>query len=94
MTDSFWLALSLFAGICAGAIFFEGLWRTISKLSDYRRRIPVFILSFTIRSTFLLTVLWVVSRGNPFRLAVCMLGFFVGRTMILRIHRGGTRIVD
>lgn len=94
MTDFFWLALSLLAGVCAGAIFFEGLWRTILQLGDHKRRVPVFILSFAIRSTFLLTVLWLVSRGNPLRLAACMLGFLVGRTAILRIHRGGTGIVD
>jgi F1F0 ATPase subunit 2 len=93
-TDIFWLTLSLSAGVGAGAVFFEGLWRTISKPGATGRRVRAFALSFAIRATFLLTVFWLVSRGDPFRLAACMLGFLVGRTVILRIHRGRIGIVD
>jgi F1F0 ATPase subunit 2 len=92
--DIFWLTLSLCAGVGAGAAFFEGLWRTISKPGAPGRRVRAFALSFAIRATFLLSVFWLVSRGNPLCLAACMLGFLVGRTVILRIHRGGTEIVD
>ncbi len=94
MTNVFSLILSLFVGVCAGALFFEGLWRTVSKAAANSRPLSLFVISFAVRATFLLTVLWLVSRGDPFRLTACMLGFFVSRTVILRIHRGEKRVAN
>jgi F1F0 ATPase subunit 2 len=88
------LMLSLFAGAGVGALFFEGLWRTVSKAAATTTPVRRFVLSFAVRAAILLTVLWLVSRGDPFRLAACMLGFLVGRTVILRMHRGGKEVAD
>lgn len=92
MTNIVLLILSLFAGACAGALFFEGLWRTVSRAVVNVKPVRLFVLSFAVRATLLFTVLWLVSRGNPFRLAGCMVGFLLGRTVILRIHRGGKEV--
>lgn len=94
MTDVFPLILSLFAGACAGALFFEGLWRTVSRAVVNAKPVRLFVLSLAARATLLFTVLWLVSRGNPFRLAACMVGFLLGRALILRIHRGGKEVAN
>jgi len=98
MTNVFPLILSLFTGACAGALFFEGLWRTVSRAVVNAKPVSLFVLSFGIRATLLLTVLWLVSRGNAFRLTACMVGFLLGRAVILRIHsrvgRGGKEVAD
>ena len=94
MINPLLLILSLFAGVGAGALFFEGLWRTVSKAAAKTRPVRTFVLSFAVRAAFLLIVLWLVSRGDPFWLTVCMLGFLVGRTLILRIHRGGKEVAN
>src|SRR6185437_7622002 len=89
MTNALLLILSLFAGLGAGTLFFEGLWRTVSKAVVNARPVRLFALSFLVRTMLLLLVLWLVSRGDLFRLAVCMAGFLLSRTVILRIHHGG-----
>ena len=94
MTNWRSLLLSLFAGLGAGALFFEGLWRTVSNAAVSSRPVGVFVLSFVLRTTFLFAVLWLISRGNPFRLAACMLGFLLARTLVLRIRRGGKTVAD
>jgi F1F0 ATPase subunit 2 len=88
------LLLSFLAGACAGALFFEGLWRTVSRAAASSRPILFFGLSFTIRALLLVAVLWLVSRGNPLRLSACMLGFLLSRGVILRIHQGGRKHAD
>lgn len=96
MITTNWLSLllSLFAGLGSGALFFEGLWRTVSNAAVSSKPARVFVLSFVLRTTFLFAVLWLVSRGDPFRLAACMLGFLLARTLVLRIRRGGKEIAD
>lgn len=94
MTDVFPFILSLVVGVCAGVLFFEGLWRTVIKAVANARPVYLILLSFTIRAILLLAVLWVASRGNAFRLAACLLGFLAGRTMSFRIHRGGKPVAN
>jgi F1F0 ATPase subunit 2 len=94
MTNALPLILSLFAGACVGALFFEGLWRTVSRAVVNARPVRLFVLSFAVRATLLLVVLWLVSRDNAFRLVACMVGFLLGRTVILRIHRGGKEVAN
>jgi F1F0 ATPase subunit 2 len=94
MTDLGVLMLSLFAGVCLGGLFFEGLWRTVSRAAQTARPEHLFVLSFAIRTAILLSLLWLVSRGNAMRLAACMIGFLCGRAVILKIHRGGKQLAN
>lgn len=88
------IALSLLAGTGAGALFFEGLWRTVLKATGSTKAIPVLMVSFFARAILLLLVLWAVSRGDAFRLAACMTGFLIGRMIILRFRRGGRSVAN
>jgi F1F0 ATPase subunit 2 len=94
MIDVLFLLLSLLAGIAAGALFFEGLWRTITKAVLSARPVALIILSFIVRTILLLLLLAFVSQGNAFRLGGCMAGFLLGRTIILRLRRGGSRFAN
>jgi F1F0 ATPase subunit 2 len=94
MTDLGVLMLSLFAGVCLGGLFFEGLWRTVSRAAQTARPAHLFVLSFAIRAIILLSVLWLISRGNALRLTACMVGFLCGRAVVLRMHRGGKDLAN
>lgn len=94
MINALLLILSLFAGSCAGALFFEGLWRTVSRAAVSARPVPVLVFSFAIRAILLLGAAWLVSQGNPLRLTAFMLGFLAGRVVILHIHRGGKKLAN
>jgi F1F0 ATPase subunit 2 len=86
MINFFPLLLSLAAGLGAGVVFFEGLWRTVSRAARSTRPVPLFAISFLLRATLLLAALWVGSAGNALRLVVGLFGFFLARTAIVRIH--------
>jgi F1F0 ATPase subunit 2 len=94
MADFLPLILCLLAGACAGAFFFEGLWRTVSRAVVSPRPAMLFVFSFVFRAALLLVLLCLVSRGNAFRLAACMAGFLLGRALILRLHRGGKHVAN
>lgn len=94
MTNVFPFVLCLFGGACIGALFFEGLWRTVSRAVVNAKPVRLFVLSFAIRAILLFTVLWLVSRGSPFRLVGCMVGFLLSRAVILRIHGGGKEVAN
>jgi F1F0 ATPase subunit 2 len=86
MIDLFPFALSFAAGLCAGVAFFEGLWRTVSRAARSARPARLFAISFLLRAALLLAALWFSSAGNALRLAAGLLGFFLARAAILRIH--------
>jgi F1F0 ATPase subunit 2 len=81
------LTISLFAGAVFGAAFFGGLWWTVLKAIRARNMVFIFLTSFVVRMTFVLTAFYFVGRAHPDRLAACLLGFIVGRILVVRAAR-------
>jgi F1F0 ATPase subunit 2 len=87
MNDYVILAFALVAGLLLGAIFFGGLWWTVRKgvLSKH----PAFWLlsSLLLRMGIALAGFYFVGRGNWERLVICLLGFVIGRIIVMRLTR-------
>ena len=79
------LTLAFFTGVAIGAVFFGGLWWTVSKA--VRRAALLFLTSFLLRTTFVLIAFYLVGAAQPERLAACLLGFMLGRVLMVRLTR-------
>ena len=79
------LTLAFFTGIVIGTVFFGGLWWTVSKAA--RRAALRFLISFLLRTTFVLIAFYLVGAAQPERLLACLLGFMMSRLLIVRLTR-------
>lgn len=78
------LALSLGAGVVLGAAYFGGLWWTVRSAVGSRATASVLLTSWFVRTVLLVLGFVAVMQGDWRRLAVCMLGFTLSRTVLLR----------
>ena len=81
------LTLVFFTGVAIGAVFFGGLWWTVFKGVRTRRAALQFLISFLFRTTFVLIAFYLVGTAHLDRLAACLLGFVLGRVLIVRLTR-------
>ena len=81
------LTLAFFTGVSIGAVFFAGLWWTVLNGVRTRRAAFLFLTSFLFRTTFVLIAFYLVGAAHLDRLAVCLLGFLLGRNLIVRLTR-------
>jgi len=81
------VTLSLFAGLALGAVYFGGLWWTVSRVAASKRPALLFVTSFVVRATFAVGGLYAVGHAHLERLGACLLGFFAVRFLILRLTR-------
>ncbi len=88
MTGTISLLLALSAGAGIGFIFYGGLWLTVSRIHSTSHPILLFVASFILRMAAALTGIWFVTAGGDLkRLALCLVGFMIGRWLILRTTR-------
>jgi F1F0 ATPase subunit 2 len=80
------LAAALMAGAALGAFFFTGLWWTVQKGIHAKKGALLFVGSFIARALLALGAFYFIGRGHPDRLALCLVGFVVGRFLIARLH--------
>lgn len=78
-----WLA-ALLGGGMLGAVFFGGLWWTVRRGASSRTPARWFIGSLALRTAIVLAGFYAIGAGNPARLGLCMLGFLLARTIVLR----------
>jgi F1F0 ATPase subunit 2 len=81
------LTLVFFTGVAIGTLFFGGLWWTVLKGIRTRRAALLFLISFLLRTTFVLIAFYLVGTAHLDRLAACLLGFVLGRVLIVRLTR-------
>jgi F1F0 ATPase subunit 2 len=81
------LVVALIAGGLVGAAYFRGLWWTVKKGVHARRPAALFIGSFIVRTLFALAAFYFIGHGHPERLAICLLGFILGRLITVRPGR-------
>jgi F1F0 ATPase subunit 2 len=85
MNDPLTLVLPLAAGGLLGAVFFGGLWWTVSKGSACRRPAFWFMGSYLLRTSIALAGFYLVSSGYWDRLLACLLGFVIARFVVTRL---------
>jgi F1F0 ATPase subunit 2 len=79
MSESSNLVLALLEGVMLGAVFFGGLWLTIRRAVSSKRPAAWFFASLLLRTTVVVSGLYLASRGDWRRLVACLIGFFVAR---------------
>ena len=87
MNDALILALALLAGGGLGAIFFGGLWWTVRRGILSPRPQLWFLGSLVLRTSIVLAGFYFVGRGQWQRLLLCLIGFVMGRLIVMRLTR-------
>jgi F1F0 ATPase subunit 2 len=77
-------SLAFALGVGLGLCYFGGLWWTVRQLATARHPVLWLIGSFVARAGVSLVGFYVVLGGGAARLVVCLLGFFVARTILVR----------
>jgi F1F0 ATPase subunit 2 len=93
MNDLLLLTLAFSAGLLLGAIFFGGLWWTVRKGASSQQPAFWFLGSLLLRMSIALAGFYLVSGGRWERLLVCLVGFVIGRLVVMRLTRpsGGSQ---
>jgi F1F0 ATPase subunit 2 len=81
------LVPALAAGMCLGAIFFGGLWWTVTKGVLSHTPALWFLGSMILRMSIALAGFYYVGRENWQRLLICLLGFVLARLMVKWLTR-------
>ena len=84
-----WLSLmpALMAGLALGIFYFGGLWLTVQWLPAARRPALLTLSSLAVRLSLTLLTVYLVTEGQWARTGVCLLGFFVMRTILVQRWR-------
>ena len=79
--------LTLFAGFLLGVFFFGGLWWTTKKALLSKLPALWFLISLFVRLGITVSVIYVISRDNWQRILICLLGFIIGRIIVIRLTK-------
>jgi F1F0 ATPase subunit 2 len=85
MSDAMTLAAAFLAGGAFGAIFFGGLWWTITRGTASKRPAQWFLASLLLRMGIVLMGFYFVAGGHWERLVTCLLGFLAARIAVARL---------
>lgn len=78
------LLLAFAAGLALGLFYFGGLWWTVNRLATAGQPGLLMLGSMVVRVAVVLAGFWLVMDGQIDRLVVCMVGFFIMRTILVR----------
>ncbi len=81
------LVSAALAGTLLGAMFFGGLWWTTARVAASPRPAFWFFGSLMLRMGLALIGFYLVSGGRWERMLVCLLGFWVGRLIVMNLTR-------
>jgi F1F0 ATPase subunit 2 len=79
------VGVSLVLGMVLGAVFFGGLWWTVSRGLTSRTPGVWFGLSTLGRMASIFASFYFLARGGPSRVLACLLGLLIARVMVTRI---------
>ena len=85
MNEGLTLALAWMAGAALGAIFFGGLWWTVSRGVASKRPALWFLGSLLLRTSIVLAGFYGISGSHWERLLACLLGFLIVRPIVTRL---------
>lgn len=85
MSDAMTLTLAFLAGSAFGAIFFGGLWWTVTRGVASKRPAVWFFTSLLLRMGIVLAGFYFAADGRWERLVACVLGFLLARLIVTRV---------
>jgi F1F0 ATPase subunit 2 len=74
----------LVVGLTLGIFYFGGLWLTVRRLPEARQPALLALGSLAGRLGVALLVVYLVTGGEWAKIGVCLLGFFVMRTILVQ----------
>jgi F1F0 ATPase subunit 2 len=74
----------LITGLALGIFYFGGLWLTVQRLPEARQPALLALGSLAGRLGVTLLAVYLVTGGQWARIGVCLLGFFVMRTILVQ----------
>ncbi|MEO8079414.1 MAG: ATP synthase subunit I [Caldimonas sp.] len=75
------------AGAVLGAIYFGGLWWTVSRLASFRRPALSVAVSALLRMGLALGGFYLIAGGDWLSLLACLLGFVAARAVVTGVTR-------
>jgi F1F0 ATPase subunit 2 len=84
MNDIALLLMALATGVLLGLFFFGGLWFTARKAIVSKLPTLWFFVSLIVRLGVTIVVFYFVGRNHWDRMLVCLIGFVIARTVIVR----------
>lgn len=85
MQEVSFLTFTFVAGIMVGGFFFGGLWWSTKKAVLSKKPVVWFMGSLLVRLSVTITAFYFISQNHWERMLVCLLGFVVARTIVMRI---------
>lgn len=79
-----WGAVLFAAGIGLGGVYFGGLWLTVRRASTAPAAHLTVALSFLARTAIVIAGLFWLTFGEWRQVLICLIGFLVARTALLR----------
>lgn len=85
ISEPYFLIIAMIIGIGMGFFYFGGLWLTVKRVTNSQQRVLLVIGSFIVRNAVCAVILWLLARGGNWqRVIVCLLGFVIARTFLIR----------
>lgn len=81
------MVIAFAAGILLGAFYFGSLWWVVSRVPKTQMPEVLMVASYFVRTTVVLAGFYFVMGGSWERLIVCLVGFLIARTVMIRILR-------
>ena len=85
MNETGIIILTLITGFLLGLFFFGGLWWTTKKGLLSKTPALWFLTSLFVRIGIVIIAFYYLSRGHWERALICLIGFIIARTIIMRI---------
>ena len=73
------------AGLALGLFYFAGLWVTLKRLPHKHSPARFILTSFLARAAVVTAGFYLIMDGQWQRLVICLLGFMITRSLMLRI---------
>jgi len=85
MNDALTIAGAALGGAGVSVVMVGGLWWTLRRLPTARRPWALALLSFWARLAFAAAALVLIAAGDWRRAVAALVGFVVGRTLLVRV---------
>jgi len=85
MNETGMILITLITGIFLGLFFFGGLWWTTKRALLSKTPALWFLTSLFVRMGIVIIAFYYLSRGHWERALICLIGFIIARTIIMRI---------
>lgn len=93
MSEILTLLIVASAGIILGIAFFASLWWTVRRSLSSKSPALLFLVSLLLRMSLTLAGFYFIAHGSLKLLLLCLLGFVIGRFIMIRLVGMPTALV-